>query len=72
MQGYAITTYQYGTVFSRFEGKRDGKTKLTSGTWKTYKGTGKLATVKGQGTFTVKAGDTPDDFVLAMEGDYEL
>ena len=72
MQGYAITTYQYGSVFSRFEGKRDSKTKLTSGTWKTYKGTGKLATVKGQGTFTVKAGDTPDDFVLAMEGDYEL
>jgi len=72
MQGYAITTYQYGSVFSRFEGKRDSKTKLTSGTWKTYKGTGKLATVKGQGSFTVKAGDTPDEFILAMEGDYEL
>ena len=72
MQGYAITTYQYGSVFSRFEGKRDAKTKATSGTWKTYKGTGKLAAVKGQGTFTVKAGDTPDEFILAMDGDYEL
>ena len=72
MQGYAITTYQYGSVFSRFEGKRDAKTKATSGTWKTYKGTGKLATVKGKGTFTVKAGDTPDEYILAMEGDYEL
>lgn len=72
MQGYAITTYQYGSVFSRFEGKRDAKTKVTSGTWKTYKGTGKLATVKGSGSFTVKAGDTPDEFVLTMEGDYEL
>ena len=72
MQGYAITTYQYGSVFSRFEGKRDAKTKVTSGNWKTYKGTGKLATVKGQGTFTVKAGDTPDEFILEMVGDYEL
>jgi hypothetical protein len=72
MQGYAVTTYQYGSVFSRFEGKREGKTKLTNGTWKTYKGTGKLATVKGQGTFNVKVGDAPDEFILAMEGDYEL
>jgi hypothetical protein len=72
MQGYAITTYQYGSVYSRFEGKRDAKSRLTSGTWKTYKGTGKLATVKGQGKFTVKSGDTPDEFILTMEGDYEL
>ncbi|HYA02679.1 MAG TPA: hypothetical protein VEI04_06160 [Syntrophobacteria bacterium] len=72
MEGYAITTYQYGSVYSRFDGKRDSKTKVTNGTWKTYKGTGKLATVKGKGTFTVKAGATPDEFVLDMEGDYDL
>jgi len=44
--------------FQPLRGKRDAKTKVTSGTWKTYKGTGKLATVKGR-HLSVKAGDTP-------------
>ena len=37
MQGYAVTNFQYGSVYSRFEGHRDGKTKVTTGTWNTYK-----------------------------------
>ena len=72
MQGYAMTHFQYGSVYSRFEGQRDNDTKVTTGTWKTYKGTGKLETVKGEGTFKVTAGETPGEFVLAMEGEYEL
>ncbi len=72
MQGYAITTFEDGAVYSRFEGKRDAATKVTSGTWKTYKGTGKLQKVKGSGTFTVKAGKPHNEFILDMEGDYTL
>ncbi len=72
VQGYAMTYFQYGSVYSRFEGHRDGETKITKGTWKTYKGTGKLVSIKGEGTFTVKAGETPGEFILDMEGEYEL
>jgi len=72
MQGYAVTNFQYGSVYSRFEGKRDGESRITTGTWKTYKGTGKLAGIKGEGMFNVRAGDSPNDFLLDMEGDYEL
>jgi hypothetical protein len=72
MQGYAVTNFQYGSVFSRFEGQRDGESKVTTGTWKTYRGTGKLANIKGEGKFEVKAGDAPGEFILDMEGDYEL
>ena len=72
MMGYAITTFEDGAVYSRFDGKRDAKTKVTTGTWKTYKGTGKLRNVKGSGTFTVKAGEHHNEFILDMEGDYTL
>ncbi|MFC1828760.1 hypothetical protein ACFL0O_04020 [Thermodesulfobacteriota bacterium] len=72
MQGYAVTNFQYGSVFSRFEGHRDGESKVTTGTWKTYKGTGKLADIKGEGTFKVTAGDVSNEFILEMEGNYEL
>jgi hypothetical protein len=72
MQGYAVTNFQYGSVYSRFEGQRDGESKLTTGTWKTYRGSGKLASVKGEGKFKVKAGEFPGEFILEMEGDYEL
>ena len=72
MQGYAVTNFQYGSVYSRFEGKRDAASKLTTGTWKTYKGTGKLADLKGEGTFKVTTGDVPNEFILEMEGNYEL
>ena len=53
MQGYAVTKVEEGQVYNRYEGKRDAGTKVTSGTWKTYKGTGKLKKVSGQGTFKV-------------------
>lgn len=72
MQGYAMTTFEGGAVYSRFEGKRDAKTKVTSGTWKTYNGTGKLSKIKGKGTFTVKSGPKLGEFILEMEGEYEL
>ena len=72
MQGYAVTNFQYGSVYSRFEGHRDGESKITTGTWKTYRGTGKLANIKGEGKFVVKAGEVPGEFILDMDGDYEL
>ena len=72
MQGYAVTNFQYGSVYSKFDGHRDGKTKLTTGTWETYRGTGKLANIKGKGEFKVTSGEAPGEFILDMEGDYEL
>ena len=72
MQGYTITNFQYGSVYSRFEGERDGNTKVSTGTWKTYKGTGKLAGIKGDGTFRVTTGENTNEFTLEMEGEYEL
>jgi len=72
MEGYAVTNFQYGSVYSRFEGHRDGKNKVTTGTWKTYKATGKLADIKGKGKFKVTAGEAPKEFILDMEGEYEL
>jgi hypothetical protein len=72
MEGYAISTFQHGQVYSRFEGQREGSTKITSGTWKVYRGTGKLTGLTGQGTFTVEPTDKPREFILKMEGDYEL
>jgi len=72
MEGYAVTNFQNGSVYSRFEGYRDGKVKITTGTWKTYKGTGKLAGIKGEGEFKVTIGEAPKEFILDMEGQYEL
>jgi hypothetical protein len=72
MQGYAVTNFQYGSVYSRFEGERDAASKVTTGKWRTYNGTGKLAGIKGEGTFKVTAGETRSEFILDMEGDYEL
>jgi hypothetical protein len=72
MQGYAMTHFQYGSVYSRFQGDRDGATKVTTGTWETYRGTGKLGSIKGEGTFTVTVGEAPSEFILDMEGEYEL
>ena len=72
MQGYTITNFQYGSVYSRFEGERDGNTKVSTGTWQTYRGTGKLAGIKGEGTFRVTTGESTNEFTLDMEGQYEL
>jgi hypothetical protein len=70
MQGYAITTFQNGAVYSRFEGQKKGP--ATTGTWKTYNGIGKLKGIKGNGKFAVKPSDKRGQFVLEMEGEYEL
>lgn len=70
MQGYAITHYENGAVFSRFEGARKGG--VTAGTWKVYKGIGKLQKIQGGGTFTVKSSGKPNEFILDMEGEYIL
>ncbi|MFP3869414.1 MAG: hypothetical protein ACLFVT_00855 [Syntrophobacteria bacterium] len=72
MQGYALSNFHYGSVYSRFEGERDGTTRITTGTWKTYKGTGKLAGIKGKGTFTVTPAEGANEFILDMDGEYEL
>ena len=72
MQGYAITNFQYGSVYSRFEGHRDGEAKVTTGTWETYKGSGKLANIRGKGEFKVTLGEAPNEFILNMDGEYEL
>ncbi|MEJ2071654.1 MAG: hypothetical protein P8X58_14850 [Syntrophobacterales bacterium] len=37
-----------------------------------YQGTGKLSGLTGQGTFTVKPTEKAREFILDMEGDYEL
>jgi hypothetical protein len=70
MEGYAITHYENGAVFSRFEGAR--KEGVTTGTWKVYKGIGKLSTLQGSGTFTVKSSGKPNEFILDMQGEYVL
>ena len=54
MEGYAISTFQHGQVYSRFEGQRDATTMVTSGNWKVYKGTGKLTGLTGQSDSCVK------------------
>jgi hypothetical protein len=72
MKGYAITTFMDGSMYTVYDGQREGASKLTKGTWKVYKGTGKLANMKGTGTFTVKAGLKPREFILQIEGDYEM
>ncbi len=72
MSGYAVTTFEEGAIYSKYQGQRNAETKKTEGTWEVYKGVGKLASVKGSGRFTVEPGDKPREFVLAIEGDYEL
>jgi hypothetical protein len=72
MTGYAITAFQEGSICSKFEGKRDSDSNLTTGTWRIYKGTGKLGKITGEGTFIVKAGDKDREYIMELEGDYKL
>jgi hypothetical protein len=71
MEGYVMAFFQHGAAYSRFKGNRDGLKKITEGTWKTYRGTGKLAGTKGQGDFTLVPTENRGEFVLHIEGDYE-
>ena len=72
MQGYIMATFKHGAVHSHFEGHRDGTTKISSGTWKTYNGIGILANIKGEGTFKVLPGERRGEFILEFEGEYML
>jgi hypothetical protein len=54
----------------RFEGVR--KKDVTTGTWKVYKGIGKLQNLQGSGTFEVKSTGKPNEFILDMQGEYVL
>jgi hypothetical protein len=71
MQGYVMAYFQEGSTYSRFEGHRDGTTPISTGTWKTYHATGKLAGIKGEGTFKVTAGEQWIEYILELEGEYE-
>ncbi len=68
MRGYAMNLYQHGGVFSTFEGMR--KAGVTKGTWKVYKGVGRLVNIQGKGIFTVRFSDIPHQFILDVEGEY--
>jgi hypothetical protein len=67
-----MANFQEGSVYSRFDGARDGSTKITKGTWRSYKGTGKLTGVKGEGTFKVTEGERRGEYILDIEGEYEV
>ncbi len=70
MTGYAFTIYEHGAVYSKFRGDKMGN--MTKGKWEVYKGIGKLATLKGAGTFTVTPTEVHNEFLLEMEGDYTI
>jgi len=72
MKGYTTTTFQEGAIHSVFEGHRDSESKSTKGTWKISRGLGKLSNITGSGTFTVKAGERDREYIIDIEGDYEL
>lgn len=71
MQGYVMAYFQEGSAYSRFQGHRDSTSKISSGTWNTYHGTGKLAGIKGEGTFKVTASERWNEYILELEGEYE-
>jgi hypothetical protein len=71
MQGYVMAYFESGAVYSHFEGHRDADNKISTGTWKTYRGTGKLRGIKGEGTFKVTPGGVGNEFIMEMEGEYE-
>jgi hypothetical protein len=72
MQGYVQATFKHGAVQSLFEGHRDGTTKISAGTWETYNGIGILANIKGGGTFKITPGKKRGEFILELEGRYDL
>ena len=72
MQGYVMATFKHGAVHSHFEGHRDATTKISTGTWETYNGVGILANIKGGGTFKITPAKRRGEFILELEGQYEL
>ena len=73
MMGYSMAYFRHGSVYTRFEGQRVSKEyEKSTGTWKTYDGTGKLAGITGAGTFKITLGERRGEFILDFEGEYEL
>ena len=70
IHGYVMADFQHGSVYSRFEGHRDATAKTSTGTWKSYKATGKLTGIEGEGRFKVTAGEKEGEFILEFEGEY--
>ncbi len=70
MSGYAVTIYENGAVYSKFSGDKLGE--ATKGKWEVYKAIGKLSGLKGAGTFVVKPGARHGEFILDMDGEYQL
>ena len=71
MEGYVMAHFRHAAVFSRFKGSRDGLRKITEGTWKTYRCTGKLVGTQGEGKFKLVPAEKRDEFILHIEGEYE-
>ena len=72
INGYVMANFEHGSVYSRFEGHRDATGKTSTGTWKSYKGTGKLTGIEGEGRFKITAGEKRGEFILEFEGEYVL
>jgi len=73
MLGYSMAYFRHGSVYTRFEGQRVSKEyEKSTGTWKIYDGTGKLAGITGEGTFKITLGERRGEFILDFEGEYEL
>jgi len=72
MQGYVMATFKHGAVHSSFRGHRDSTTKISVGTWETYNGVGILANIKGEGTFKIAPSQKRGEYILDLEGEYEL
>jgi hypothetical protein len=61
--GYVMANLQHGFVYNRFEGHRDGSTKITTGT---------LTEIQGEGTYTVTEGERRGEYILEIEGEYQV
>jgi len=73
MMGYSMAYFRHGSVYTRFEGERASKEyEKSTGTWITYDGAGKLAGIKGEGTFKITLAERKYEFILDFEGEYEL
>src|SRR4030066_2606616 len=71
MMGYSMAYFRHGSVYTRFEGQRVSKEyEKSTGTWKTYDGTGKLAGITGEGTLKITLGERRGEFILDFEGEY--
>ncbi len=72
MKGYAVTTFRDGSVCTGFEGRDDVQSGLSTGTWKVFRGTGKLAGLTGAGKYTARNAEKAGELIIEMEGDYDL